>query len=87
MFVDPASGRALFTAAGLAAPPSNRTYQLWAIAEGKPVSAGIFDTGAAGQGQLLVERAPPPDRIGAWAVTVEPAGGVPQPTGVMVLKS
>ena len=86
VFVDPASGRALFTAAGLAAPSSNRTYQLWAIAGGQPVSAGTFDTGAAGRGQLLVERAPPPDRIDAWAVTVEPAGGVPQPTGVMVLK-
>jgi anti-sigma-K factor RskA len=87
VFVDPASGRALFTAAGLAAPPSNRTYQLWAIAAGRPTSAGTFDTGAAGHGQLLVERAPPPDRVDAWAVTVEPAGGVPQPTGVMVLKS
>jgi anti-sigma-K factor RskA len=85
MFVDPGSGEALFSASGLPALPSNRTYQLWFIAEGKPVSAGTFDVGPRGQGQLLVEAALPGDVV--WAVTVEPAGGVPQPTGEMVLKS
>jgi anti-sigma-K factor RskA len=30
---------------------------------------------------------PTPERVVAWAVTVEPAGGVPAPTGEMVLKS
>ena len=29
---------------------------------------------------------PPIAQIQAWAVTVEPQGGVPQPTGAMVLK-
>ncbi|HXT22923.1 MAG TPA: anti-sigma factor [Thermoanaerobaculia bacterium] len=87
MFVDPGSGKALFSAAGLPRLQPNRTYQLWFIAGGKPVSAGTFDIGASGQGQLLVERAPPPAEVQAWAVTVEPAGGVPQPTGEMVLKS
>lgn len=86
MFVDPGSGEALFSATGLPALPSNRTYQLWFIAEGKPVSAGTFDIGPGGQGQLLVE-ARLPDGGVIWAVTVEPAGGVPQPTGEMVLKS
>ena len=87
LFVDPGSGQALFSAAGLPALQANRTYQLWFIAAGKPVSAGTFDVGGGGQGRLLVEAAPPPASIDAWAVTVEPAGGVPQPTGEMVLKS
>jgi len=86
MFVAPGSGEALFSASGLPALPSNRTYQLWFIAEGKPVSAGTFDVGPRGQGQLLVEAALPDGGV-VWAVTVEPAGGVPQPTGEMVLKS
>jgi anti-sigma-K factor RskA len=86
MFVDPGSGEALFSASGLPALPSNRTYQLWFIAGGKPVSAGTFDVGPRGQGQLLVEAALPDGGV-VWAVTVEPAGGVPQPTGEMVLKS
>lgn len=87
MFVDPGSGDALFSARGLPALPSDRTYQLWFIAGGKPVSAGVFDVGAQGDGRLLVDAVPSAAPIDAWAVTVEPAGGVPQPTGEMVLKS
>lgn len=85
MFVDPGSGQAIFSASGLPALPNNRTYQLWFITAGKPVSAGIFDVGPRGDGRVLVQVAPPTNVI--WAVTVEPAGGVPQPTGQMVLKS
>jgi hypothetical protein len=85
MFVDPGSGEAIFSASGLPALPNNRTYQLWFITAGKPVSAGIFDVGSQGTGRVLVQAAPPTGVI--WAVTVEPAGGVPQPTGEMVLKS
>jgi hypothetical protein len=85
MFVDPASGQAIFSATGLPALPTNRTYQLWFIGAGKPVSAGIFDVGSQGDGRVLLQAAPPSNVV--WAVTVEPAGGVPQPTGQMVLKS
>jgi hypothetical protein len=85
MFVDPGSGQAIFSASGLPALPTNRTYQLWFIAAGKPVSAGIFEVTPQGDGRVLVQAAPPTNVI--WAVTVEPAGGVPQPTGQMVLKS
>ena len=85
MFVDPGTGQAIFSATGLPALPNNRTYQLWFISAGKPVSAGIFEVGPQGNGRVLVQAAPPASVI--WAVTVEPAGGVPQPTGEMVLKS
>jgi anti-sigma-K factor RskA len=87
MFVDPGTGEAVFAASGLPTLPRDRTYQLWFIAGGKPVSAGIFDVGERGRGRLLVQSVPPAGAIDAWAVTVEPAGGVPQPTGAMVLKS
>jgi hypothetical protein len=36
---------------------------------------------------VLVDRVEGAEGIKAWAVTSEPAGGVPQPTGEMVLKS
>jgi anti-sigma-K factor RskA len=39
-----------------------------------------------GSGSLRVEHVAPAGQIQAWAVTVEPEGGVPQPTGAMVLK-
>ena len=84
--VNPQTRTAVFHAFHLPPAGAGRTYQLWFIAGGKPVSAGVFEPGADGHGSLLVENVAPADEIQAWAVTVEPAGGVPQPTGEMVLK-
>jgi anti-sigma-K factor RskA len=83
---DPATRRAVFYAADLAPLPADRDYQLWFIAGGVPVSAGVFDPDASGGALVLVSDVAAPESIQAWAVTVEPAGGVPQPTGEMVLK-
>ena len=86
--VDPDRGVARFTARGLPEPPPGRTYQLWTItAETGPVSAGVFEVDERGRGELEVASVPPPEPPVTWAVTVEPAGGVPQPTGEIVLKS
>ena len=85
-FVDPDSGRATFTAFGLPPAPAGKTYQLWWIADGQPVSAGVFEVDEAGTGGLTLDQVPE-QPVDLWAVTVEPAGGVPQPTGEMVLKS
>jgi anti-sigma-K factor RskA len=63
----------------LAPAPSGRTYQLWAIAQGKPVSLGTFNTGP--DGRLVAEMALPAGlTFELTAVTEEPAGGSPQPT-------
>jgi len=62
-------------------PPAStgRTYQLWAIAQGKPVSLGVFNTAA--DGRLTAAMAVPPDlTFELAAVTEEPAGGSPAPT-------
>ena len=51
-------------------------YQLWAIIDGKPVDAGVFDGGFTGLHKMKeISR-------GAvlFAVTVEPRGGKPSPT-------
>ena len=61
--------------------PAGRTYQIWAIADGKPVSIALFNSGL--DGHALVERFTLPASvagISAVAVTVEPEGGSPQPT-------
>jgi len=69
--------------------PSGKDYQLWVIRDGKPVDAGVFQvsTGGADDGMYRIERLVETDKavINAFAVTVEPKGGVPQPTGSMVL--
>ena len=84
-FVSPERGKAVFYAFDLPALAPDKTYQLWWIEGGKPVSAGVFNVDQRGTGSVQVERAPQ-GATDAWAVTVEPAGGVPEPTGEMVLK-
>jgi anti-sigma-K factor RskA len=84
--VDPIGRRAVFYAYGLRPTEEGKVYQLWFIAEGIPVSAGIFEVDDRGRAMLLVDDVAPVERIDAWAVTVEPDGGVAQPTGPMVLK-
>ncbi len=84
--LEPLLGRAVVWAFHLPAPAPGKTYQLWWIGSAGPVSAGTFDVDARGLGRLEVGRVDRPTEIQAWAVTLEPAGGVPQPTGAMVLK-
>lgn len=85
-YVNPQSREALFYGFRLPALPSDKTYQLWFIADGKPVSAGTFSVNDSGTGSLRVSQITDAAAIEAWAVTVEPQGGVPQPTGELVLK-
>jgi anti-sigma-K factor RskA len=85
-FIDPRRGRAVFWAFHLPPPGRGKTYQLWWIDGSGPVSAGTFEVDSQGLGRVEVGRVERPGEIQAWAVTVEPAGGVPQPTGEMVLK-
>lgn len=70
----------------LPAPPPGKTYQLWLVpAEGNPVSAGIFSPGAGGTGAMMLTPVAPGITAKAFAVTLEPAGGMPQPTGPKIL--
>lgn len=78
--------RAVFivTAFDLPPAPAGRTYQLWAIQQGKaPRSMGTFNTNAAGRATVVL----PVDAVITQAgfidlcgLTQEPAGGSPQPT-------
>ena len=76
----------LFYTMNLNSLPNNRTYELWLIpTEGKPVDAGIFNTDTRGNGQVILPSLSEGLTAKAFAVTIEPAGGVPAPTGPMVL--
>jgi len=76
----------VFSATSLPAPPPGRTYQVWVVTKDPaPLSAGLVEPDA--QGRVNVVFATPatiPQPI-AVAVTLEPAGGVPAPTGPKVL--
>jgi anti-sigma-K factor RskA len=75
----------VFTASNLPALPADRVYQVWVVTETAAVSAGLMTPDATGRGSAHFgtpsDIAPPV----AIAVTIEPAGGVPAPTGEKVL--
>ena len=76
----------LFYAVHLPALPAHRIYQLWLVpAQGNPVSAGIFAPDRNGSGSVLLPPLPVGLSAKAFAVTIEPAGGMPQPTGQKIL--
>jgi anti-sigma-K factor RskA len=76
----------ILVAAGLPEAPAGKTYQLWAIAGGNaPVSAGVFSVDPSGAGSLTVRPLPGVSTVSAFAVTLEPAGGLPAPSGEMYL--
>jgi Anti-sigma-K factor rskA len=68
----------------IAPPPADKSYQLWLIpAAGAPVSAGLV---AANQPNgVIVVHLQPGLAAKAFAVTVEPRAGSPQPTGAKAL--
>ena len=72
----------VFTASNLPAPPPGRAYQLWVLtAQPAPISAGMLTLDASGRVNVTI---PTPRDIPtpvAMAVTLEPEGGVPAPTG------
>jgi anti-sigma-K factor RskA len=85
-FLDPENRRLFLYVYNLPAPPPGRTYQLWLIVGGaSPVSMGTFSVEPNGTGRLDASSIPAFEGAVTVAVTVEPEGGVPQPTGPMVL--
>ena len=81
-----ATAGGIFVAAGLPEAPAGKAYQLWAIAgTNAPVSAGVFSVDASGTGSLSVQPLPGVASVNAFAVTLEPAGGLPAPSGAMYL--
>jgi anti-sigma-K factor RskA len=87
MFWDHVSNRWTLVARDLPAPPAGRTYQLWLVTPRAKVSAGTFQPKPNGAAQVQATYALAPDSLRAIAVTEEPEGGVPQPTGPIVISA
>src|SRR5262249_50871602 len=79
------AGGGFLLTANLPATPADKTYELWTIAGGKPPPAGASAVDASGRATRSV--AAPRAPVDVFAVTLEPAGGVPAPTGPIVLAS
>lgn len=71
---------------GLAALPGDQTYQLWLIpADGDPVSVGLVQVNGDGTTTSEIILDGQPQDFAAVGLSIEPAGGSPQPTGPIVL--
>jgi anti-sigma-K factor RskA len=84
---DKQDNKALFHGLNLPKIPSGKVYQLWVIANNTPISMGIFHVDEHGSNIIQVKNIPDPNKVQKFAVTLEPEGGVPQPTGEMYLIS
>jgi anti-sigma-K factor RskA len=71
------SGETYLDLATLPNAPEGKQYQLWAIVDGKPVDAGVFDAAIAGKTVLKMKTSLKPT---VFAVTIENAGGSESPT-------
>jgi anti-sigma-K factor RskA len=77
----------VFLASALPSPPAGRTYQLWILtARTPPISESWLLTPDARGNVIAIFKTPStlPAPV-AMAVTLEPAGGVPAPTGAKYL--
>ncbi len=65
--------------------PADKVYQIWLVPmKGAPISAGWF-TGWPDKPGRMMMKLPAGVAAKEFAVSLEPAGGMPQPTGPMVL--
>lgn len=78
-----ASQGVVFVATNLPPLPPGRVYQLWVVAD-KPLSAGVVMPDAAGH-LTVINSQPVAGHPKQFAVTLEPEGGRPAPTGPMLL--
>lgn len=66
--------------------PAGKTYQLWLVpSTGTPINAGLLEKGSHTLGFASLPNVPADAIAKSFAVTIEPAGGAPQPTGPKVL--
>jgi anti-sigma-K factor RskA len=86
LLFDPEIHKALFYAFNLPALPPGKTYQLWAISD-KPLAAGTFTIDSGNKARLLIKVPSDWSALPRFAVSLEPEGGRPQPSGELYLVS
>lgn len=85
MFWDHATNRWTLVARDLVVPPAGKTYQLWLVTPHAKISAGTFEPQPDGSAEVQATYALAADSLQAVAITQEPVGGVPQPTGPLII--
>jgi anti-sigma-K factor RskA len=87
LIADPSSESAVLVISGLPKLEAGKTYQVWLIDGGTPVSAGLLTVDENGQGVFIVTSKESIGSFNALGISVEPDGGSQQPTGDIVVLS
>jgi len=86
MFWDRVANRWTLVTHDLKPVQAGRTYQLWLVtAKAEKISAGTFNTDAKGRAVVQATYALAANELAAIAITEEPTGGSPQPTGAILV--
>lgn len=83
VFLDEEKRRAFVFFHDLPASGNDKSYQLWILRADKPEpqSVSVFDVDEKGTASIVLENLPTATEIKGLAVTLEPRGGAPAPTG------
>jgi hypothetical protein len=83
---DKDQGQWLITVSNLQPPAPGREYELWFItADERKIPSKVFNTNAAGEAVIMVDLPADLKDIALAAITDEPLGGLPAPTGAIHL--
>jgi anti-sigma-K factor RskA len=66
-------------------PKSGMTYQVWLVTDSAKISAGTFQPDSTGHAMMRANYPLDRNALKAVAITEEPAGGMPSPTGPIVV--
>lgn len=66
-------------------PRAGMTYQVWLVTDTEKISAGTFRPDAQGKMMMHGKHAIPRNALRSVAITEEPEGGMPAPTGPMLV--
>lgn len=75
VYWNPNTKQVMLNVDNLPAPPKDKQYQLWALKDGKPIDAGVFEM-KPGDMNMMPVHIPDAD---AFAITLEKKGGSPTP--------
>jgi hypothetical protein len=77
VYLNPVTHKLFVDNCGLPNPGNGKTYQLWAMKNGKPISAGLFNQEMYNSGLQEFAAVDSPE---SFAVTIENKGGATEPT-------
>jgi anti-sigma-K factor RskA len=66
-------------------PKPGMTYQVWLVTDSAKISAGTFQPDSTGHAFMQAKYPLDRNALKAVAITEEPAGGMPSPTGPVVV--